>query len=128
MLVLDLSGSMVDGTYEVGTIRQGNNYQTAEGIDMSLIEAMIDATNATINALMKQNTNNRVGVVLYSGNTTTSQAATPGTATVVLPLGRYTGVDEEYLSVDTTWRTEALYTYRIKRIPNLRTLSINTSR
>ena len=44
MLVLDLSGSMVDDTYEVGTIRRGNNnYQTATGIDMSLITAMVEA-------------------------------------------------------------------------------------
>jgi len=112
MLVLDLSGSMVDDTYEVGTIRQGNNnYQTVDGIDMSLINAMIEATNDTIDKLMKQNTNNRVGVVLYSGNTSSNQAATPGTATVILPLGRYTGIDGEYLSVDTTYRTEALYRY-----------------
>ncbi len=110
MLVLDLSGSMVDGTYEVGTIRQNNySYQTATAIDMSLIDAMIDATNDTIDKLMKQNSNNRVGVVLYSGNAETSQAATPGTATVVLPLGRYAGVNGAYLSVDATRRTEALY-------------------
>ncbi|MBR4108740.1 MAG: hypothetical protein IKK41_00225, partial [Oscillospiraceae bacterium] len=111
MLVLDMSGSMVNDTYQVGTIRQGNSYQTANGIDMSLIEAMVDATNATIDKLMKQNTNNRVGVVLYSGNTSTNQDATVGTATVVLPLGRYTGIDGQYLSLDTTWRTEALYRY-----------------
>ena len=111
MLVLDLSGSMVDDTYEVGTIRRGNNdYRTVEGIDMALIEAMIDATNATIDKLMKQNTNNRVGVVLYSGNSATNQAATASTATVVLPLGRYTGVEKEYLAVDTTWTTSTLYT------------------
>ncbi len=110
MLVLDLSGSMVDGTYEVGTIRQNNyNYQTATAIDMSLIDAMIDATNDTIDKLMKQNSNNRVGVVLYSGNTSTYDEATPSTATVVLPLGRYAGVNGAYLSVDATRRTEALY-------------------
>ena len=115
MLVLDLSGSMVDGTYEVGTVRQGNSYQAVAGIDMSLINAMIEATNATIDKLMQQNTNNRVGVVLYSGNTASNQAATPGTATVVLPLGRYAGINGGYLSVDTTWRTDALYTYRNRR-------------
>ncbi len=113
MLVLDLSGSMIDGTYEVGTIRQGrNNYQTVNGIDMSLIEAMIESTNSTIDTLMKQNTNNRVGVVLYSGNTSANQAATASTATVVLPLGRYTGIDGQYLSIDTTYTTSTLYTYR----------------
>ena len=110
MLVLDLSGSMVDDTYEVGTIRQGNQYQTANAIDMSLIDAMVEATNDTIDTLMKQNTNNRVGVVLYSGNAASNQAATPGTATVVLPLGRYAGVQGEYLSVDTTYTTQTLYT------------------
>lgn len=109
MLVLDVSGSMVDDTYEVGTIRQNNQYQTAYGIDMSLIEAMVEATNDTIAALMKQNSNNRVGVVLYSGNTSSYEAATPSTATVVLPLGRYTGVGGEYLSVNATYTTQTLY-------------------
>ncbi len=111
MLVLDLSGSMVDNTYEVGTVRYGNNYLTANGIDMSLINAMIEATNATIDKLMAQNTNNRVGVVLYSGNAESNQAATPQTATVVLPLGRYSGVNQEYLSVDAATTTSTLYTY-----------------
>ena len=111
MLVLDLSGSMVDGTYEVGYVRSGNNYNQAFGIDMSLMEAMVKATNDTIDALMKQNSNNRVGVVLYSGNTDTDYAATPGSATVVLPLNRYEGVNGEYLNLDATYTTSALYTY-----------------
>ncbi len=112
MLVLDVSGSMVDGTYEVGTIRRNySNYESVDGIDMSLITAMIDATNDTIDTLMNQNSNNRVGVVLYSGNTNAADAATPSTATVILPLDRYTGVNGEYLSVDTTWTTSTLYTY-----------------
>ena len=116
MLVLDMSGSMVDDTYEVGTVRQGNNrYETADGIDMSLIEAMVEATNATIDKLMKQNSNNRVGVVLYSGNATTTENAAVNTATVVLPLDRYTGIDGQYLSLDTTWRTDELYEYRNRR-------------
>ncbi len=112
MLVLDVSGSMVNDTYEVGTIYQRNNYTDVKAIDMSLITAMIDATNDTIDTLMKQNTNNRVGVVLYSGNINANDAATSSTATVVLPLGRYSGVNGEYLSVDTTWTTSTLYTWR----------------
>ncbi len=113
MLVLDMSGSMVDDTYPVGIIRQSyNNYVTANGIDMSLINAMIDATNDTIDKLMKQNTNNRVGVVLYSGNITNDVAATANTATVILPLGRYNGIDGEYLSVDTNYTTSTLYRYQ----------------
>ena len=116
MLVLDMSGSMVDGTYEVGYVRSGNSYDQASGIDMSLMEAMVEATNATIDSLMQQNSNNRVGVVLYSGNTTTSAAATPGTATVVLPLNRYDSANGEYLSLDANYVTNALYTYnRITR-------------
>lgn len=115
MLVLDMSGSMVDDTYEVGTTRQGNQYRTANAIDMSLINAMIEATNATIYKLMTQNTNNRVGVVLYSGNAASNQAATPETATVVLPLDRYSGIGGEYLAVDTTYTTETLYTYQNRR-------------
>lgn len=113
MLVLDVSGSMVDDTYEVGTIRENYfNYETVNGIDMSLIEAMIDATNATIDQLMKQNSNNRVGVVLYSGNTNSNQAANSNSATVVLPLDRYTGINGRYLSVDAEYVTEQLYEYR----------------
>ncbi len=112
MLVLDLSGSMVDGTYEVGYIRSGNNsYNQAYGIDMSLVEAMVKATNDTIDTLMTQNSNNRVGVVLYSGNTSTGNDATSGSATVVLPLGRYAGVAGKYLSLDANYITNTLYTY-----------------
>ena len=111
MLVLDVSGSMVDGTTTVGYVRQGNNnYRQVSAIDMSLINAMVEATNATIQSLMEQNSNNRVGVVLYSGNTSTSQDADYNDATVLLPLGRYTGVSGEYLSVDADTTTSQLYT------------------
>ena len=111
MLVLDLSGSMVDGSYEVGYVRVGNDYRQANGIDMSLVEAMVKATNDTIDALMMQNSNNRVGVVLYSGNTSTNAAATRNSATVVLPLDRYEGVNGSYLSLNASYVTNALYTY-----------------
>ncbi len=120
MLVLDLSGSMIS-TYEVGTIRQqsyGNNnrYTTVNGRDASLVKAMVDATNAAIAQLMTQNPNNRVGVVLFSGNTSTNQAATTSTATVVLPLGRYKGVSNgtelEYLQMNAEYEEDvALYEY-----------------
>lgn len=109
MLVLDVSGSMVDDTYEVGTVRWGNGYRQVNGIDMSMIQNMVTATNDAIASLMEQNANNRVGVVLYSGNTSTNQAATPGTATVLLPLGRYAG--DSFLSVDAPYTTATTYTY-----------------
>jgi hypothetical protein len=109
MLVLDLSASMIS-SYEVGTVRNGNQYQTANGRNVELVEAMVDATNAAIHKLMAQNPNNRVGVVLFSGNTATYQAATADTATVVLPLGRYTGISGEYLQMNATYlRNVALY-------------------
>lgn len=68
MLVLDLSNSM----------------------DNSLsVESMIDAANDTIDALLNMNVNNRIGVVLYSGNSRQGNSNT-STATVILPLDRYT--------------------------------------
>lgn len=70
MLVLDLSNSM----------------DTAQAVP-----DMVDATNDAIDALLKMNPNSRVGVVLYSGRGTTGTSQT-STATVILPLARYTGV------------------------------------
>ena len=109
MLVLDLSGSMLtDERY--GPFQNGS---MVDGVNASNVTAMLDATNSAIDTLMKQNKNNRVGVVLYSGNTTTGQAATTSTATVVLPLGRYNGVavngKTEYLSLDATANTRYIY-------------------
>ena len=69
MLVLDVSGSMESG---------------------GKATAMVQATNRAIDSLFTQNSNNRVGVVLYSGNASTGQNAGTNTATVILPLDRYT--------------------------------------
>ena len=109
MLVLDLSGSMlIDEEY--GPFQNG---WMVDGIDVSNVAAMLDATNAAIDTLMTQNKNNRVGVILYSGNTSTGSAATASTATVILPLGRYDGVDAngktEYLSLEATATTRYIY-------------------
>ena len=70
MLVLDVSGSM-----------QGNN-----------AVAMVEATNRAIKTLLDQNVNNRVGVILYSGNHSYGNSQT-NTASLLLPLGRYTTTD-----------------------------------
>lgn len=110
MLVLDVSGSMVGVKYEVGSIRESSSKYTAvKATDMSILTAMVESTNATIKKLMELNVNNRVGVVLFSGNTSTSDAATPSSATVVLPLGRYADVGGEYLSIDAPTETKSLY-------------------
>ena len=76
VLVLDLSGSM--------DVTQGTDpYVT-----------MVNSANSAIDKLLSLNPNNRVGVVAYSGNTSTNSAATASTATVILPLGRYEkGID-----------------------------------
>ena len=77
MLVLDVSGSM-----------QGDN-----------AVAMVQATNQAIEKLLEQNTNNRVGVVLYSGNHSFGNSNT-ATASVILPLGRYTTTDTQNITVN----------------------------
>ncbi len=66
MLVLDVSGSM-----------EGN------------VDDLVDATNNAMKQLYEVNNYNRVGVVLYSGNSQFGASDTD-TATVLLPLDRYT--------------------------------------
>ncbi len=71
VLVLDVSGSM-------------------GGDDNDAVTELVEAANEAIKSLQDVNNYNRVGVVLYSGNASTSEAATASTATVLLPVGRYT--------------------------------------
>ena len=84
MLILDVSGSM----------NQEYNQCSDE---------MVQAANAAIKELLNTNRNNRVGVVLYSGNHSFGNSNT-GTAQVILPLGRYTTSDGNgrYLNHTTT--------------------------
>ncbi len=74
VFVLDLSGSMDNS---------------------DSVTAMVRATNAAIARLLELNYNNRVGVVLYSGNSEVGASAT-STGTVILPLDRYTTTSSEY--------------------------------
>lgn len=67
ILVLDVSDSM-----------SGNN-----------AAAMVTSTNRAIEKLLELNNHNRVGVVLYSGNSSFGASET-STGTVILPLDRYT--------------------------------------
>ena len=79
MLVLDLSGSM----------------------SATNVAAMVTATNNAIKTLQETNNYNRVGVVLYSGNSNFGDSDT-STATVLLPLDRYTtGDDDRYIQYNT---------------------------
>ena len=68
MLVLDLSGSMANS---------------------GSVDDMVSAANSAIKELYKVNNHNRVGVVLYSGNSDFGVSRT-NTANVILPLDRYT--------------------------------------
>lgn len=81
MLVLDLSSSM----------------------SASEITALVQSTNNAIDRLLKLNRHNRVGVVLYSGNTNQNYAATANTATVLLALNRYETNVTERVNVGTSW-------------------------
>lgn len=115
MLVLDVSGSMAS-TYTAGYSRSrvGNRYQysAVSACDPEIVNAMVDAANDAIHKLLTLNEHNRVGVVLYSGNTATGSSST-GTGTLLLPLGRYTGVADgasvAYLSADLTHSSGTLY-------------------
>lgn len=78
MLVLDVSGSMGSA-------------------DNDAVDELSSAANDAIEKLQATNRYNRVGVVLYSGNTSTGQAATSSSATVLLPLGRYTHSTNQFL-------------------------------
>lgn len=109
MLVLDLSGSMVPETNVDG-------YQNVKTLDISNVEAMVKAANDAIYQLTRLNNYNRVGVVVYSGNSVVG-ASGAGTAQVLLPLGRYNGVavnnpdgsvSYEYLQMDLTTDTETV--------------------
>ncbi len=72
MLVLDVSASMGNGT-------NGNRSW----------DEMVEAANKAIDTLLNLNENNLVGVVLYSGNTSSGDSNI-GHSTLLLPLNRYT--------------------------------------
>ncbi len=70
VLVLDVSGSMGRGN--------GSQYNDA-------VTELVAAANAAFNSLLSVNKHNRVGVVLYSSDTT-----------VLLPIGRYTQANNTF--------------------------------
>lgn len=77
MIILDLSGSMVK-------YNQGSGYNSTTVRPM---QELVAATNESITTLMASNPNNRVGVVLFSG--TSSSSTNSDAAVVLLPLNRY---------------------------------------
>ncbi len=74
VFVLDLSSSM----------------QTNDDRGQSAIDELVVATNKAITDLLALNKNNRVGVVLYAGNTSKEFNDNQGITTVVMPIDRYT--------------------------------------
>ena len=105
MLVLDLSQSMDNS---------------------GSVEDMIKATNETIDALLKMNVNNRVGVVLYSGNSNTSTPGYTSSATVILPLDHYTTTTSttERVQVGGRWTQVTRYQYLTVEGSNDTTVSV----
>ncbi len=61
------------------------------------VDELVLSANNTIEKLQSINRNNRVGVVLYSGTYETDAPANADDAMVLLPLGRYSQTDGEYL-------------------------------
>lgn len=78
MIVLDLSASMTTAN----------------------TRAMVQSTNRAIERLLSLNNYNRVGVVLYSGTDTSGTSANTSSATVLLPLSRYTTTITETVDGD----------------------------
>lgn len=97
ILVLDVSGSMNDN--------QGNN---------DVAEELVQSANASIKALLETNSNNRVGVVLYSGPTTQGGSASANDAVTILPLDRYTpSADGSYLEYTVSGRNNTTETVSV---------------
>ena len=83
VFVLDVSGSMVQNRVDSG------NY----GQQITRAEAMVNATNKAITAIMNKNSENRVGVVMYSTGVTTTLDLNHYTAK---KTGEYLTYDESY--------------------------------
>nr|WP_317412886.1 SpaA isopeptide-forming pilin-related protein [uncultured Solibaculum sp.] len=84
MLVLDVSGSMVNS---------------------DSVPSLVSATNSAIKKLLQLNVNNRVGVILFSGNSAAG-SSDAGTASVLLDLNRYRSNEQDQFisyTVDQEW-------------------------
>ena len=77
VFVLDLSSSM----------------RTNDDRGGSAIDELVEATNEAITRLLELNRNNRVGVVLYAGNTAGSWNTADAAVMAILPLDHYTAGD-----------------------------------
>ncbi len=105
MLVLDMSQSMDNKGY---------------------IPSMVAAANATIKTLMSSNTNNRVGVVLFSGSGSVATNQGTGTATVLLPLDHYTSSNDDGTFLRYTGSTDT-YVYIAQNVKNSKGDTMNSS-
>lgn len=77
MLVLDISGSMANDA-----------------------ATLVSSANAAIKKLLDTNYNNRVGVVVYAGNTSSGASTYEQGTKLLLPLSRYTANNNVYLRLD----------------------------
>lgn len=77
-----------DAVFVVDVSRRSNNHDVQE---------LVDSVNNAISDIQNKNKNNRVGVVLYSGDSDVTGVAGKESAQVILPLGRYTQAESRYL-------------------------------
>lgn len=89
IFVLDVSRSM------------GRNSLAGDN-NRDVADELVDSVNAAVNELLEINKNNRVGVVLYSGNVNAEGNSDDKSAQVLLPLGRYEEADSRYLVKELT--------------------------
>lgn len=102
VLVLDVSGSM----------NSSNN---------DAVDELVESANNAITKLQELNKNNRVGVVMYSGNYTYNSTADDGDAVTLLPIDRYTHADNTFLVKDSnTIRVSGSYV-------NTETVKVNSN-
>ena len=96
ILVLDVSGSMNRSYNDVA-------------------EDLVDAANQSISTLLATNEHNRVGVVLYSGSSSSDNNS--DAAILMLPLDRYTtGTDNIYLTYSNNYSGETIGVDRDVRV------------
>lgn len=97
VLVLDVSGSM-----------EGNE------------DELVMAANLAIDKLLKENNNNRVGVVLYSGSNSFGASDYDDGTVTLLPINRYTASNSKTVNTGTQWRPNNI------TVPQYITLDGNT--